>query len=78
MSFQTVKIKNQSGSQLIKIPENMKIDDDKVYLKKIGNSLYVIPFHNPWDSLIESTGQFTEDYLEEREQPEQQSRELFK
>lgn len=77
MPFQAVKIKNRSGSQTIKIPENMKIEDDKVYLKKIGDSLYVIPFHNPWDSLIESTNQFTDDFMEEREQPEQPSRASF-
>lgn len=77
MPFQTVKLKNVSGSQLIRVPENMKIDDNKVYLKKVGNSLYVIPFHNPWDSLIGSTGLFTEDFLDEREQPEQQAREIF-
>ncbi|MEX2605502.1 MAG: hypothetical protein WD361_14925 [Gracilimonas sp.] len=55
----------------------MKIEDDKVYLKKIGDSLYVIPFHNPWDSLIESTNQFSEDFMEEREQPAQPSRASF-
>lgn len=77
MSFQAVKIKNRSGSQTIKIPENMKIEDDKVYLKKIGDSLYVIPFHHPWDSLIESTDQFTDDFMEERIQPEQPSRISF-
>jgi len=77
MPFETVKLKNVSGSQVIKVPENLRIDDDTVYLKKIGNSLYIIPFHNPWDSLIKSTEQFTDDYLEERDQPDPQSREIF-
>jgi antitoxin VapB len=77
MPFETVKLKNVSGSQIIKVPENLRIDDDTVYLKKIGNSLYVIPFHNPWDSLINSTDQFTDDYLEERNQPDPQPREAF-
>lgn len=77
MPFQTAKIIKQSGSQVIQIPDNMKIEDDQVYLKKIGNSIYVIPFHNPWDSLIESTDQFTDDYMNERQQPVQQERKLF-
>jgi len=77
MSFQTVKLKNRAGLQLITVPENLKIEDDKVYLKKIGNSLYVIPFHDPWSSLIESTSHFTEDYMQEREQPESQERDSF-
>ncbi|MEX2409853.1 MAG: AbrB/MazE/SpoVT family DNA-binding domain-containing protein [Candidatus Paceibacterota bacterium] len=77
MPFQTVKLKKRSGSQIIQLPDNLSIDDDKVYLKKVGNSLYVIPFQHPWDSLIESTSQFTDDYLEVREQPEQQKRDHF-
>lgn len=77
MAFETVKIQKKSGSQIIQIPEGLKIEDDKVYLKKVGNSIYVIPFHNPWDSLIDSTELFTNDFLDEREQPNLQERELF-
>ncbi|MFD2532978.1 antitoxin [Gracilimonas halophila] len=77
MPFETAKLKNKSGSQIIQIPEGLKIEDDKVYLKKVGNSIYVIPFHKPWDSLIHGTEMFTEDYLAEREQPKVQERELF-
>lgn len=75
MAFQTVKIKKRSGSQVIQLPSDIIIDDDKVYLKKVGNSVFVIPFQHPWDSLIESTVQFTDDYLEKREQPDEQRRE---
>ena len=53
----------------------MKIKDDKVYLKKIGNSLYIIPFHNPWQNLIESCDNFTPDFMETRKQPKDQKRE---
>jgi len=66
MPFETVKIKKISGVQTIQIPEGFRIEDDKVYLKKVGNSIYVIPFHNPWDSLIHSTELFSKDFLDER------------
>lgn len=77
MPFETVKIKKRSGAQIIQIPEGLKIEDDKVYLKKVGNSIYVIPFHDPWDSLIQSTHMFTKDFLDKRDQPIGQERELF-
>jgi len=77
MSFEAVKIKKKSGAQIIQIPEGFRIKDDKVYLKKVGNSIYVIPFHNPWDSLINSTELFTSDFLEERNQPKVQERDFF-
>jgi len=77
MSFETVKIDKKSGTQTIQIPEGFSIDDDKVYLKKVGKSLYVIPYHNPWESLIQSTNLFTKDFLEKRDQPEAQKRDFF-
>lgn len=75
MAIKAVNIQNVSGTQIIEIPENFRIDDDKVYLKKIGNSLYIIPFHNPWQGMVESTYKFSEDFLDDRCQPDQQSRE---
>jgi antitoxin VapB len=77
MSFETVKIKKRSGAQVIQLPEGLRIDDDKVYLKKVGNSIHVIPFHNPWDTLFRSTEEFTDDYMEERNQPKTQERDPF-
>ncbi|MCD4788905.1 MAG: hypothetical protein K8R37_02805, partial [Bacteroidales bacterium] len=71
MAFETIDIKNHpsTGGQLIRIPDKLKINDDKVYLKRIGSSLYIIPFHNPWENLIESLDTFTPDFMTKREQP---------
>jgi len=77
MNFETIEIKNKKGFQALRIPEKLKINDSKVYLKKIGNSLYIIPFHNPWQNLIESLDAFTTDYMSDREQPIEQKREPF-
>jgi antitoxin VapB len=75
MSFETSEIKNKKGFQAIRIPKKMKINDDKVYLKKVGNALYIIPFHNPWQNLVESLDSFTPDFMEDREEPNNQNRE---
>lgn len=77
MGFETIDIQNDAGDQAIRIPEAYKIDDDKVYIKKLGNALYLIPFHNPWQNLFESLGKFTPDFMEERKQNENQQREAF-
>ncbi len=75
MGIATIDIKNNKGTQAIKIPKQMRINDDKVYLKKVGNTLYVIPYHSPWQNLIDSTDSFTSDFMDERDQPDQQQRE---
>jgi antitoxin VapB len=75
MGFETIDIKNKKGIQAIRIPKRLQINDDKVYLKKVGNALYIIPFHNPWQNLIESLDSFTSDFMDNREQPSNQQRE---
>ena len=75
MAFETVDIKSDEGVQEIKISGQMKIDDDKAYLKKVGNVLYIIPFHDPYQNMIESLEIFTPDFMETRNQPGNQQRE---
>ena len=75
MTFEAIDIQQTNGAQIIRIPEWMKIEDDKVYLRKLGNTLFVIPFHNPWQSLFESLDNFTPDFMENRHQPAPQERE---
>jgi len=77
MRFETIDIKSKKGIQAIRIPQKMKINDDKAYLKKVGNSLYIIPFHDPWQNLIESIDSFTSDFMDNRKQPDNQHRESF-
>lgn len=77
MAFETINIQNEAGSQAIRIPESHKINDDKVYVKRLGNALYLIPYHNPWQNLFESLDKFTPDFMEDRSQPTEQKREAF-
>jgi antitoxin VapB len=77
MKIEAVNIQDLQGTQAINIPPSLKINDDKVYIKKIGNILYLIPFHNPWQNLMDSLDQFTPDFMEDRNQPLEQTREFF-
>ncbi len=75
MAITTIDIKDEIDKQKILIPNDMRINDDKVYLKKMGNAIYIIPYHNPWQNLIESTESFTSDFMENRNQLDIQKRE---
>jgi len=77
MAFETIDIKNKKGFQAINIPNRMKINDDKVYLKKVGHAIHIIPYHNPWQNLFESLDLFTSDFMDERNQQGNQNRESF-
>lgn len=77
MKIQAVDIQNIAGQQAIQLPNDLKINDDKVYLKKIGNVIYIIPFHNPWQNFFDSLSDFSNDFMTDRNQPPQQNREQF-
>ncbi|HEY8969996.1 MAG TPA: type II toxin-antitoxin system VapB family antitoxin [Puia sp.] len=77
MKIEAVDIQNISGQQAIPLPNDLRINDDKVYLKKMGNVIYIIPFHNPWQNFYDSLSSFSSDFMNERDQPSQQNRELF-
>jgi len=79
MAFHIIDIcSNQaSGEQSIRIPDNLRIDDNKVFLKKTGNVLHIIPYHNPWENLYRSLDDFTFDFMNERDQGYSQTRESF-
>ena len=49
-------------------------EGDHVFLKRVGNGVLILPSKEGWDTLIQSVGQFSEDFMAERDQPEQQSR----
>ena len=77
MKQEVVDIQNVSGTQTIELPDGFKIDDDKVYLKKTGNIISLIPYHSGWKNFYESLSAFTSDFMNDREQPSQQSRKIL-
>ncbi len=75
MAFETINISNDKSYQSLRIPKKLRINDKKVYLKKIGNTLFVIPFNDPWANLVDGAHSFSPDFMEDRGQPKSQNRE---
>lgn len=73
----TAKIFKSGNSQAIRLPKAYRFEGKKVYLKRIGNALLLIPEENAWNTLIEGVNQFSADFMIEREQPEEQEREAL-
>ena len=73
----TAKIFQNGRSQAVRLPKEYRFDSDDVYIKKIGKLVVLIPKEDPWASLKESLDQFTDDFMETRDQPETETREAF-
>ena len=73
--MQTAKIFINGRSQAVRLPKNFRFAGEDVYIKKVGKMVILIPKDDPWSSLINSFDQFTDDFMESREQPNQTQRE---
>jgi antitoxin VapB len=73
----TAKIFKNGMSQAVRLPKECRFDEKEVYVRKIGSVVLLIPKHDLWKSAWESLSMFTEDFMEERNQPIVQKREEF-
>ncbi len=71
----TAKLFQNGKSQAIRLPKEYRFSGTKVYLKKIGNAVVLIPEQDSWQTLLDSLALFSDDFLEQREQPNTQDRE---
>ena len=65
----------ESGT--FKLPESVHLNTQQVVVKQVGPALVLIPVENSWQSLFDSLDQFSEDFMEQREQPKPQVRECL-
>jgi antitoxin VapB len=73
--MQTAKLFRNGRSQAVRLPKEFRFKGERVFIKKVGNSVVLIPYQRPWQTLFDSLEQFSDDFMENREQPIQQERE---
>jgi antitoxin VapB len=70
----TAKIFQNGKSQAIRLPKEYRFRGSKVYVKRMGNAVILIPEQDSWQTLVESLEQFSDDFLAECLQPPTQDR----
>ena len=73
--MKTARLFRNGQSQAVRLPKEFRFSGDKVFVKKRGDTVVLIPYQESWQSLFSSLEQFTDDFMAERDQPEQQVRE---
>ncbi|MCI0617968.1 type II toxin-antitoxin system VapB family antitoxin [bacterium] len=56
-------------TQTIHLPKSYRFNDKKVFVKRMGNAIVLLPHNDPWRSLFASVHRFTDDFMEVRGQP---------
>ena len=75
--MQTAKIFLNGRSQAVRLPKDFRFSEKDVFIKKIGKMVILLPKDDIWSSLVNSLDQFTDDFMDSRDQPHQNSREKF-
>ncbi len=73
--MKTAKLFQNGQSQAVRLPKEFRFEGDEVIIKRSGNAVVLIPANHSWDVLIHSLNKFSTDFMDVRNQPEQQSRE---
>lgn len=73
--MQTAKLFINGRSQAVRLPKDYRFEGSEVYIKKLGNTVILFPKDDPWTPLIDSLDRFSDDFMEERDQPQHQTRE---
>ncbi len=73
--METARLFQNGRSQAVRLPKEFRFEGDRVYVKRVGNAVVLLPYRDSWQSLLQSLEQFSGDFMEDREQPFGQERE---
>jgi antitoxin VapB len=71
------KIFENGRSQAVRLPKEFRFSDPEVYIKKMGDMVLLIPKNSIWKTFESSINQFSDDFCQERNQPDRQQRDTI-
>lgn len=73
--MQIAKLFQNGQSQAVRLPKEFRFDGDKVFIKRVGNAIVLLPYQASWQVLFDSLDDFSEDFMDQRNQPSTPKRE---
>ena len=75
--MQQAKLFQNGQSQAVRLPKDFRFEGDSVAIKRVGKAVVLLPYNEPWDTLLESLSMFSSDFMDERVQPPADVRDDF-
>jgi antitoxin VapB len=73
--MKTVEVKTEGSVQSISLPQDCHVEGERVFVKRVGRAVLLIPNDtDPWLMFTQSLVEFTDDFMQDRSQPEPQDR----
>lgn len=73
--MKTAKLFKNGDSQAVRLPREFRFEGNEVLIKRAGAAVVLLPKSKSWETLLSSLEQFSDDFMNERDQPRQQERE---
>jgi len=70
----TARLFQSGNSQAIRLPKEYRMPGKKVYLKRMGKGILILPEESEWAPMFEALTKFSPDFMADRNQPPQQHR----
>lgn len=68
---QIAKIFRNGASQAVRLPKEFRFDADEVCIKRIGSAVLLFPKDAAWGLMRDALGRADDDFMTDRNQPEQ-------
>ena len=67
------RVFQNGNSQAIRIPQELRTDEKEYCINKIGEVFIAYTVDDPWAPVRQAIGSFSEDFMEDRNQPSWES-----
>jgi antitoxin VapB len=72
--MKTAKLFKNGDSQAVRLPKEFRFAGDEVLIKRVGSAVVLLPKAKSWGALVQSLEKFPEDFMADREQPQDTER----
>ena len=73
--MEIAKVFHSGNSQAVRLPKEFRFHEDRVYVRRLGNAVVLLPYDDPWRPLLDGLNLFSEDFMQTRVQGEFEARE---
>ncbi|AHY46603.1 Virulence-associated protein-related protein [Rubrobacter radiotolerans] len=65
----TAKLFKSGRSQAVRLPKAYRFEGEEVFVKRVGDAVVLLPREDTWRTLYRSLDDFSEDFMQSRDQP---------
>jgi len=67
-ALKEAKIFMNGQSQAVRLPKEFRFNEKSVYIKRVGDAVILLPRHATWSALFDALENFSDDYMDIRDQ----------